>query len=448
MRSGLFCSCCVLSAFVGIGFAHEEDLHHHDVECEIARERFGEFLEADVHLRALSGEEHGAIEVETALCDAGNGTFFVETHDGEVFEGGLSDYELEGCALAQSEVFCERLHCSHGELHIAHFESCCSVLIGDPEPALECHAVHEEKRHVDISARTWGLALAAVTMTSLASLIGISLILCFHGRLDEMLLNDASAFAIGVLLSAVFVHILPETAEHGNFEWQHGSSFLGGVVTALVITFVGNSLGYGHIHAPNDLHMKDDAHEGPRMSEIVDVEDNKINKGGINYSLVTNIIVGDGFHNMVDGMIIGFAFSLCSNNTTGWVTTTAVLAHELPQELVDFIVLIRAGLPPWKALFLNFLSSITSFLGVIIVLSLSGSVDEATRGYMLAYGAGFLAYVALAELVPSIANIDSPRRKLLRLLFIIIGIFLIGMLGLFHEHCDAGHQDEHESHSH
>jgi len=359
---------------------------------------------------------------------------------GETFEGNLTDYEFDGCTLLPTENKCERLVCEDGELLIAHFESCCSGDTVGAEPALECEVAHEEE--MDVTARTWGLALAAVIMVSAASLVGIFIILTTGGKLNRMLLNDASALAIGVLLAAVFVHILPETAEHGTFDWENGSFFLGGIFTALVIKMVAGT--FGHAHDPSDLDLE-------QSGKVVTLEDDPSlgdSPKQVNHALVANIVVGDGFHNLVDGMIIGTAFTLCSG-TTGWVTTAAVLAHEVPQEIIDFMILVHAGLSVWKALFFNFLSSLTSFIGVITVLALSGDISEDARGYMLAFGAGFLAFVALAELVPSIVNLDSPQRKAMRTVLIMAGILCIGLLNLFHEHCDAGHDHGHDDgHNH
>jgi len=167
----------------------------------------------------------------------------------EVFQGNLIEYEFDGCSLLPAKQKCERLICDseNGELLIAHFESCCPSIAVDAEPALKCEIEHEES--VEISVRTWGLAIGAVMLISLASLDGITVIAATGGKINRMLLHDASALAIGVLLSAVFVHILLKTAEHGTFGWEKGTSFLGGIMAALIIKMVATSMGHSYDHS-------------------------------------------------------------------------------------------------------------------------------------------------------------------------------------------------------
>jgi len=104
------------------------------------------------------------------------------------------------------------------------------------------------------------------------------------------------------------------------------------------------------------------------------------------------VVVGDGFHNLIHGMIVGIAFSVCSGSTTGWVTTAAILVHEAPQEIIEFVILVYAGLSVWRAILFNFRSSMTSFFGVIAILALSGEISEQARALMLAFGAGSWLY--------------------------------------------------------
>merc|ERR1711991_1085131 len=85
--------------------------------------------------------------------------------------------------------------------------------------------------------------------------------------------------------------------------------------------------------------------------------------------ICTGVLIGDAMHNLVDGLIIGTAFSGCSN-ATAWSIVAATIGHEIAQEIGDFIVLTNAGgLSTIKALLLNFLSGISVLVGAVIILS-------------------------------------------------------------------------------
>ncbi|XP_041374275.1 zinc transporter ZIP4-like [Gigantopelta aegis] len=115
-------------------------------------------------------------------------------------------------------------------------------------------------------------------------------------------------------------------------------------------------------------------------------------------SVAWMIIVGDSVHNFADGLAIGAAFSL--SVTTGVSTSIAVICHELPHELGDFAVLISTGMSVKRALWLNFVSSLTAFVGLYIGIS-AGAQDTA-RHWIFSVGAGMFIYVALADLIPEL----------------------------------------------
>ena len=144
--------------------------------------------------------------------------------------------------------------------------------------------------------------------------------------------------------------------------------------------------------------------------------------------VAVNIIVGDVFHNLSDGVLIATAFTLC-DSSLGWLVMSAVLLHELPQEMLDFAVLLRAGLSVKAALGFNLLSSLSSLLGAVIVLG-AGEVDPKVQGYLIAYGSGVLLFIALAELMPMLDSADhrsSLQERLLTLATIVLGMVLLGL---------------------
>lgn len=107
------------------------------------------------------------------------------------------------------------------------------------------------------------------------------------------------------------------------------------------------------------------------------------------------VILGDGLHNFTDGMAIGAAFS--NNIAGGFSTAVAVFCHELPHELGDFAVLLKAGMSAKQAVYYNILSSILSFFGMCFGIMI-GDTPEASQ-WIFAVAAGLFIYIALVDMV-------------------------------------------------
>lgn len=110
------------------------------------------------------------------------------------------------------------------------------------------------------------------------------------------------------------------------------------------------------------------------------------------------VIMGDGLHNFTDGMAIGAAFS--NNIAGGFSTAVAVFCHELPHELGDFAVLLKAGMSPKKAVYYNLLSSVLCFFGMCVGIMI-GDTPEASQ-WIFAVAAGLFIYIALVDMVSNI----------------------------------------------
>jgi zinc and cadmium transporter len=137
------------------------------------------------------------------------------------------------------------------------------------------------------------------------------------------------------------------------------------------------------------------------------------------HPLATMNLVGDAFHNFLDGIII--ATSYIVSIPLGIATTIAVLLHEIPQEVGDFGVLIYAGYSKGKALFMNFLISLTAILGGIIGLILSKNI-ESFASVMIAFTAGGFIYIATADLIPEMKKDIGIKKTTIQLIGLILGV--------------------------
>ena len=138
-------------------------------------------------------------------------------------------------------------------------------------------------------------------------------------------------------------------------------------------------------------------------------------------------VIGDGVRNLIDGMIIAASFFI--NITVGLATTVAVIFHELPQEIGDFEVLVYGGLTRYRALFVNFLSTLTAVVGVLISNYLSIQIENFV-GLLIALAAGGFIYLAASELIPEIQKEENIRKSIIQFVLFVFGIVLIWSLGL------------------
>ena len=191
------------------------------------------------------------------------------------------------------------------------------------------------------------------------------------------------AFAVGVLLAFAFTGLLPEATHLGLEAARVGQLVLAGIV---VLFLLAKAALWRHDHSHGHAHAGAHGQAAPAPQ-------------------VAMIVLGDGLHNFVDGVLIAAAFMV--DVRLGWITTLAVLAHELPQEIGDFMVLLAAGLSKGRALALNALSGAAMLLGGVLgYLALDGA--RAAIPYVIVVAAASFIYIAIADLVPELHR----RRRL------------------------------------
>jgi len=203
----------------------------------------------------------------------------------------------------------------------------------------------------------------------------------------------ATPFAAGALIAAVFLDLLADGLE----EAPASTVLLGALCGILLFFYAERFLHWFHHH-----HQHDNA--DPAISLIV---------------------AGDIAHNALDGVAIAAAFLV--SVPTGIVTTFAIAAHEIPQEIGDFGLLLSKGMRRRKVLLVNVLSALATTAAAGITYTL-GSADRLPIGALLGLSAGFLLYIALSDIIPTIHE-KTTRRGLfdIRPLLLLLGVIVVGV---------------------
>ena len=207
------------------------------------------------------------------------------------------------------------------------------------------------------------------------------------------------SFAIGALLGAAFLEIIPHAFEHGEAH-QVAFSILGGIFAFFVLEKV---LIWRHCHTEHcEVHDQD----GRRSATL--------------------IIVGDTVHNFVDGLLIAAAF--LQSIELGVVTAIAIIAHEIPQEVGDFLILLHAGYSRLRALAMNLISSAATIVGGVIgYFGLQAFTEY--ESILLGVVAASMIYVAVADLIPGLHRRPELRDTAFQALLIALGIATIAIVG-------------------
>lgn len=234
------------------------------------------------------------------------------------------------------------------------------------------------------------LSILIVSLISLAGIIFLIFTKSFFEKIQTLLVS----FSIGSLLGGAILHLIPESIGHGH---EKTAPIL--ILVSIVVFFMLEK--FLNIHT----------HYHPEEKTIK------------SFGLLN--IIADGFHNFLDGILIAAAFKV--DPSTGIVATLAVLAHELPQEIGDFAVLVQAGYSKRRALFFNFLSALASFLGAGLVYILPFQSHEISH-YILPLAAGGFIYIALADLIPELSQKKSVKASILQIVFMLSGIAIMWFL--------------------
>lgn len=221
--------------------------------------------------------------------------------------------------------------------------------------------------------------------------IGAAMLIMFG--LPRRWITLTVSFSTGLLLSMALLDLLPEALESGLEPHKTFSVLLGGILCFFALEKIA-LWRHAHHGAEDDAHAGEDACENHRHGH----------HHAAAHEGTLAILIGDGFHNFIDGLLIAGAF--LADPALGWSTTLAIIAHEVPQEAGDFAVLLSAGWTRARASFWNIASSLTAIAG-----GLAGyyALDDA-RDWIpvaLTIAASSFLYVAVADLMPRLKRENS-----------------------------------------
>ena len=251
------------------------------------------------------------------------------------------------------------------------------------------------------------IVLATLAGGVLSVVLAAWLTVSMLGRLVKNLVS----LSAGVLLGTALLNVLPEAFESKTDPQALFATLLVGL---LFFWLLEKAELYRHVH-----HHEGDGHDHHHQFDA-----QQAGRGGL------SVLVGDGIHNFCDGIIIAAAF--LADPTLGWVTAAAVVAHEIPQEAGDFIVLLNAGFSRTKALFYNVLSGLAAVAGGVAGYFMVGPWSDLLP-YLLVVAASSFIYIAVADLLPQLQQRLAWRETVSQVLWLAAGLGLVMLARLLLE---------------
>ena len=236
----------------------------------------------------------------------------------------------------------------------------------------------------------------------LLSVLAAALFLVLREPMRTHILPHLVSFATGALLGAAFLGLLPHALASVNSSDTHVIPMA--VLLGLLGFFVLEKLVlWRHCHADHcEVHAPDQQSR--------------------DHSTGAMILIGDSLHNFLDGILIAAAF--LTDIHLGIVTSVAVAAHEIPQEVGDFAVLLHSGFSRSRAFLYNVLTSLTTVIGGLLAYFALQPM-QAALPYMLAIAASSFIYIAVADLIPTLHQRVEGKAALQQVVLIAAGILLI-----------------------
>lgn len=227
------------------------------------------------------------------------------------------------------------------------------------------------------------------------------------------------SYAIGALLGASFLEVLPHAFESAKSHEQGAATLLGGILLFFILEKL---VLWRHCHQEGC-----EGHE-PQGQSHDHHHGHAHHHGGHDHSDHGRsgmlILVGDTFHNFVDGVLIAAAF--LQSVQLGVVTALAIIAHEIPQEVGDFVILLHSGFSKAKALAFNLFSTLATVVGGVLAYFGLSAVQQAIPIF-LGLAAASMIYVAVADLIPGLHKRTDLKATVQQVVLIVLGIATIAL---------------------
>ncbi len=246
----------------------------------------------------------------------------------------------------------------------------------------------------------YAYALLSVILVSLISLVGI-----FTLSINEKVLRKyiylLVSLAVGALLGGAFIHLIPESFEQIGNNIIVSLEIIGGIILFLILEK------FLHLH-----HHTGDICENTKDGQHI-------------HPVGRMILIADGVHNFIDGIVIGAAYLISIE--AGVAATVAIILHEIPQEISDFGVLLHAGYTKTRALWVNFLSALTAVVGTVLVL-FAGNLSGQLTIWLPPIAAGSFIYIAMSDLIPEMHKNKSTKESILQIITVFVGVGMMLLL--------------------
>ena len=248
-------------------------------------------------------------------------------------------------------------------------------------------------------------------VTTLAGAASVLVAASFSLALLSKMVNNMVSVSVGILLATAFLHSLPEAFSMDGTNPQFlFSTLLAGLLGFFLLEKIA-LLRHSHHHEGDghDHHHGHDAEVAGRSGWM--------------------ILVGDGLHNFVDGVLIAAAFM--ADYQLGIFTAIAIIAHEIPQEIGDFIVLLNAGFSRSRALLYNFICGLSAVLGGVLAYFFLEKAHFAMP-YLLVIASSSFIYIAVSDLIPQMHRRPHWAESLRQIFLIACGVGLVVLISLLH----------------
>jgi zinc and cadmium transporter len=253
--------------------------------------------------------------------------------------------------------------------------------------------------------------------SGVVSVLAAGLFLALPAKQREGVVPHLVSFATGALLGAALLALIPHAVLGAGTDRVHevGIALIAGIALFFVLE---KFLLWRHCHDDHcDEHtVAHDTHHHAGHGHHPAHEEARRKASG---SLV---LIGDALHNVLDGVLIAAAF--LTDLHLGLVTALAIMAHEIPQEVGNFAVLLHSGVSRGRALALNLLTSLSAVIGGVVGFFALESTVRALP-FALAVAAASLLYVAVADLIPGLHRRVDPRSSVTQVALIAVGIAVI-----------------------